>query len=65
MITTETPQQLRARKQKPTLHNPILATRIWGGPFAEDLWGIYNNDDNEAPLVPENLSASNARNIFY
>ena len=45
--------------RNPFIDNPILATRIWGGPLAEDLWGIYTTDDNEAPSVPENLSASN------
>lgn len=45
--------------RNPFIDNPRLATRIWGGPEAEDIWGIYTNSDNEAPTVPTNLQASN------
>ncbi len=45
--------------RNPFIDNPILATRIWGGPQAEDIWGIYTSGDNEAPSVPMNLMASN------
>lgn len=45
--------------RNPFIDNPILATRIWGGPQAEDIWGIYTTGDNEAPSVPMNLMASN------
>ena len=45
--------------RNPFIDNPRLATRIWGGPDAEDLWGIYSNTDTEAPTAPTNLIASN------
>lgn len=45
--------------RNPFIDNPILATRIWGGTQAEDIWGIYTSGDNEAPTVPMNLVASN------
>jgi endonuclease I/chitodextrinase len=45
--------------RNPFIDNPRLATRIWGGPEAEDLWGIYTSADNEAPSIPTNLTATN------
>lgn len=45
--------------RNPFIDNPRLATRIWGGPEAEDIWGIYTTADTEAPTVPMNLVASN------
>ena len=45
--------------RNPFIDNPRLATRIWGGPEAEDIWGIYSNTDTEAPSVPSGLTASN------
>ena len=45
--------------RNPFIDNPRLATRIWGGPEAEDIWGIYTNSDTEAPNVPTNLQVSN------
>jgi len=45
--------------RNPFIDNPRLATRIWGGPEAEDIWGIYTNSDTEAPTIPTNLVASN------
>lgn len=45
--------------RNPFIDNPRLATRIWGGPEAEDIWGIYTSSDTEAPTVPMNLMASN------
>ncbi len=44
--------------RNPFIDNPRLATRIWGGPEAEDIWGIYSGSDTEAPTVPMNLVAS-------
>lgn len=41
--------------RNPFIDNPYLATRIWGGPEAEDTWGIYTGDDTTAPTVPTNL----------
>ena len=45
--------------RNPFIDNPRLATRIWGGPDAEDIWGIYSSSDTEAPTMPTNLTASN------
>ena len=45
--------------RNPFIDNPILATRIWGGTNAEDTWGIYTNNDTEAPSVPSNVAISN------
>ncbi|MFY7669919.1 endonuclease [Tenacibaculum sp. MEBiC06402] len=45
--------------RNPFIDNPRLATRIWGGPDAEDIWGIYTNNDTEAPTAPTNVTASN------
>ncbi len=45
--------------RNPFIDNPRLATRIWGGPEAEDTWGIYTSVDSEAPTVPTNVSISN------
>ena len=45
--------------RNPFIDNPRLATRIWGGPETEDLWGIYTSTDNEAPSIPTNLTATN------
>ncbi|HET8886270.1 MAG TPA: endonuclease [Salinimicrobium sp.] len=43
--------------RNPFIDNPFLATRIWGGPPAQDRWN--NSDDDEAPSAPLNLTASN------
>ena len=45
--------------RNPFIDNPRLATRIWGGPNAEDLWGIYSGNDTEAPTTPTNIVVSN------
>lgn len=45
--------------RNPFIDNPRLATRIWGGPEAEDTWGIYSSVDSEAPTVPTNVMISN------
>lgn len=45
--------------RNPFIDNPILATRIWGGPEAEDTWGIYTSTDTASPTEPTNLVASN------
>ncbi|MEQ6122876.1 endonuclease [Pseudotenacibaculum sp. MALMAid0570] len=45
--------------RNPFIDNPRLATRIWGGPEAEDIWGIYTSTDNQAPSIPANLMTSN------
>mgnify|MGYP000126734666 CR=1 FL=1 len=42
--------------RNPFIDNPILATRIWEGPRAEDTWGIFTNNDTEAPTPPTNLT---------
>lgn len=48
--------------RNPFIDNPYLATRIWGGDSAEDLWGIYTGSDTEAPTVPMNIVLSNITN---
>ena len=45
--------------RNPFIDNPILATRIWGGPKAEDTWGIYTGNDTESPTTPINITANN------
>lgn len=45
--------------RNPFIDNPYLATRIWGGDSAQDVWGIYTSSDTEAPTVPANVVASN------
>jgi len=45
--------------RNPFIDNPYLATRIWGGDSAEDLWGIYKSSDTEAPTTPTEVIASN------
>ena len=45
--------------RNPFIDNAYLATRIWGGAAAEDSWGIYTSNDNQAPTVPTNVSLSN------
>jgi len=45
--------------RNPFIDNPYLATRIWGGDSAEDIWGIYTSSDTEAPTTPENVTLSN------
>ena len=45
--------------RNPFIDNPYLATRIWGGDSAEDIWGIYTSSDTEAPTTPTNVVASN------
>jgi endonuclease I/chitodextrinase len=45
--------------RNPFIDNPYLATRIWGGNSAEDLWGIYTGSDTEAPTTPTDVTLSN------
>ena len=42
--------------RNPFIDNAYLATRIWGGTPAEDSWGIYTSNDDEAPTVPTNIA---------
>lgn len=36
------------QSRNPFIDNPALATRIWGGPQAEDIWGTFSiNDQNQ------------------
>ena len=44
--------------RNPFIDNAYLATRIWGGTPAEDSWGIYTSNDNEAPTMPTNVVLS-------
>ncbi|MCH3885342.1 endonuclease [Tenacibaculum aquimarinum] len=45
--------------RNPFIDNPYLATRIWGGDSAEDLWNLYTPTDTQAPSVPANVTVSN------
>ena len=45
--------------RNPFIDNPYLATRIWGGDSAEDLWNYYKNTDTEAPSAPTSVSLNN------
>ena len=45
--------------RNPFIDNPYLATRIWGGESAEDIWGIYKSTDTQAPTTPINVTLSN------
>lgn len=45
--------------RNPFIDNPYIATVIWGGPEAENLWGSQGSGDMEPPTVPSNLMASN------
>ena len=45
--------------RNPFIDNAYLATKIWGGTPAEDYWGIYTSNDDEAPTTPTNVSLSN------
>jgi len=45
--------------RNPFIDNPYLATRIWGGDSAEDVWNLYTNTDTVAPSVPSGVNVSN------
>ena len=45
--------------RNPFIDNPALATQIWGGPQAEDLFGNTGGSDTQAPSNPSALIASN------
>ncbi|CAM1353968.1 endonuclease [Tenacibaculum halocynthiae] len=45
--------------RNPFIDNPAFATKIWGGPQAEDLFGNGNSNDTQAPTAPTNLTTSN------
>ncbi len=47
--------------RNPFIDNPYLATLIWGGTAAEDIWGVFGggSSDTQAPSVPMNISVSN------
>ncbi|WP_420553192.1 endonuclease [Tenacibaculum aiptasiae] len=51
-------EQLQGNRN-PFIDNPALATQIWGGPQAEDLFGNGGNTDTQAPTTPSGLVASN------
>jgi endonuclease I/chitodextrinase len=44
--------------RNPFIDNPYLATRIWGGNSAQDLWNLYLPTDTQAPTVPANITLS-------
>jgi len=45
--------------RNPFIDNAYLATRIWGGDPAEDYWGIFTTQDDEAPTAPTNVTVNN------
>ncbi|CAL2093314.1 conserved protein of unknown function precursor containing a T9SS type A C-terminal secretion signal. Putative extracellular ribonuclease [Tenacibaculum sp. 190524A02b] len=45
--------------RNPFVDNPAFATQIWGGPQAEDRFGIGSGNDTQAPSVPQGLIVSN------
>ena len=45
--------------RNPFIDNPFLATRIWGGDSAQDIWGIYTTNDTEDPSIPSNITITN------
>ena len=51
--------QTEQGNRNPFIDNPYLATIIWGGNPAEDIWGIYTTPDTQDPTTPTNLVASN------
>jgi endonuclease I/chitodextrinase len=55
----ESNQTYAQGNRNPFIDNAYLATRIWGGTPAEDFWGIYTTNDNEAPTVPTDVALSN------
>ena len=44
--------------RNPFIDNPYLATRIWGGNSAEDLWNLYKITDTQKPTTPKSLTIS-------
>ncbi|WP_424494222.1 endonuclease [Salinimicrobium sp. GXAS 041] len=44
--------------RNPFIDNPHLATRIWGGDQAANLWDINADGDEEAPSAPTEVTAS-------
>jgi endonuclease I/chitodextrinase len=55
--------------RNPFIDNPYLATRIWGGNSAEDIWDLYKSTDTEAPSTPQDLTINmitvNSMNISW
>ena len=55
--------------RNPFIDNPYLATRIWGGDSAEDIWDLYKSTDTQAPTTPENLALTaitlNSMNVSW
>ncbi|OSY89371.1 hypothetical protein WH52_01670 [Tenacibaculum holothuriorum] len=45
--------------RNPFIDNPAFATKIWGGPQAEDRFGNTGGGDTQAPTAPGSLTASN------
>lgn len=51
--------------RNPFIDNPFLATKIWGGPLAEDTWGLLNTEEHQTidfGLYP-NPTTDNSVNI--
>lgn len=45
--------------RNPFIDNPAFATKIWGGPQAEDRFNGGGSNDTQAPTVPAGLVSSN------
>ncbi|WP_299620542.1 endonuclease [uncultured Tenacibaculum sp.] len=51
--------EIEQGNRNPFIDNPALATQIWGGPQAEDLFNTGGGTDTQAPSNPSGLIASN------
>ena len=49
--------------RNPFIDNPYFATKIWGGPQAEDKFGDVS--DTETPTIPTNLVSSNVTGTSF
>ena len=50
--------------RNPFIDNPYLATKIWGGPAAEDIWGTLSDDNHQT--IPFNIYPNpNIDNTIY
>jgi len=51
--------------RNPFIDEPYLATRIWGGPVAEDTWGLYLGISDSNKLDATNIFPNPAQQIIY
>jgi len=50
--------------RNPFIDNPILATRIWGGPTAADVWGIFTSGNTKAITIAKNATSTTTNYSF-